>query len=90
MSDFVSLLSLSTLKHLVAQAGAEWVGIQETVPPHPDLLLFNSPHHKSTLAIRLESDMVLADIVPAIQKRLSDSGKQFSQEKKDDPTRKAE
>jgi hypothetical protein len=67
--------SRSILKRLVSQAGAQWVGIQETVPPIPHLLLFNGPSGL-TLTIRLEPDMTPREIVEAIQKRLA------SQEKK--------
>lgn len=38
------------LKVAVEAGGGEWVGIQETVEP-PALVLFNSPHSRSTLAL---------------------------------------
>ena len=74
--------SRSILKRLVSQAGAQWVGVQETVPPIPHLLLFNSPASSSTLAIRLEPDMTPREIVEAIHERLVSSDKEFSKGKK--------
>lgn len=74
--------SLSILKRLVSQAGAEWVGVQETVPPLPFLLLFNSPATDSTLAIKLNPDLTPKEIVDAIQKRMADSNKTFKNKRR--------
>ena len=73
---------LCILKGLVSRAGAEWVGLQETVPPLPFLLLFNSPFTDSTLSIKLHPDMTHQEIVDAIQKRLAESNKQFAKGRK--------
>jgi hypothetical protein len=82
--------SRSILKRLVSQAGAQWVGIQETVPPEPHVLLFNSPATGSTLAIHLEPDMAPREIIEAIQKRLAASNQEFLKGKKNVTTRKTE
>jgi hypothetical protein len=73
---------LFILKGLVSRAGAEWVGVQETVPPLPFLLLFNSPATDSTLAIKLYPDLTPQEIVDAIQKRMAESNKQFAKGRK--------
>ena len=74
--------SLSILKRLVCQAGAKWVGVQETIHPLPFLLMFNSPETDSTLAIKLQPDMTPREIVEAVQKRLAESNKQFAKGRK--------
>ena len=74
--------SLSILKRLVCQAGAKWVGVQETIPPLPFLLLFNSPETDSTLAIKLQPDMTKREIVEAVQKRLAASNAEFAKGRK--------
>lgn len=79
--DFVTPLSLSILKRVVCQAGGEWVGIQETVPPLPPLLLFNSPATDSTLAVKMDPEMTVAELGKAVQKRIADSDKTFKRRK---------
>jgi hypothetical protein len=79
---FVEPLSLSILKRVVCQAGGEWVGVQETIPPLPHLLLFNSPQTQSTLAVKLERDLTVAQVGRAIQKRLAESNKEFAKGRK--------
>jgi hypothetical protein len=74
---FFQTMSLSLLKRVVCQAGGEWVGIQETVPPIPPLLLFNSPTTDSTLAVKLYPEMKIAEVGEAVKKRIADSDKQF-------------
>jgi hypothetical protein len=74
--------SLSILKRLVSQAGAEWVGVQETVPPLPHLLMFNSPNTRSTLAVKLQPDMTPREIVEAVRTRMIQSDKQFQKGRK--------
>ena len=46
------------LKRAVIAGGGEYVGLQQGIPPSPDLVLFNSPTTGSTLAIPL-TDIVL-------------------------------
>jgi hypothetical protein len=74
--------ALSILRRLVCQAGARWVGLQETVPPLPYLLLFNSPTTDSTLAIKLTPDLTQRKIVEAIHKRLVESDAEFAKGRK--------
>ena len=76
------VLSTSILRRIVTQAGGEWVGVQETVPPLPHLLMFNSPQTNSTLAVKLEPDLTLAELGKAIQKRIADSDKTFKRRSK--------
>lgn len=42
---------IELLKYHVKAGGGEWLGIQETIPPGPDLVLFYSPQTRSTLAL---------------------------------------
>lgn len=70
--------SKSILKRLVSQAGGKWCGLQESVPPLPSLLLFNSPTTDSTLAIHLDKNLRPTDIVALIRKRIKDSDAKFA------------
>jgi hypothetical protein len=75
--------SKSILKRLVSQAGGQWCGVQESVPPLPHLLMFNSPQTGSTLAIRINpTEINEAEIVTAIRTRIAASDKQFKEKKK--------
>jgi len=82
LSDFVQPLITSILRRIVTQAGGEWVGVQETVPPLPHLLMFNSPQTNSTLAVKMEPDMTLAELGEAVKKRIADSDKTFKRRSK--------
>ena len=68
---------IETLKPIIARAGAEWCGIQECVPPSPDLLLFNSKKSRSTLAIPFQSVYDAGVIETEIRKRLAQSDSEF-------------
>lgn len=43
--------ALTMLKQIVADAGGEWCGVQESLSDGPPLLMFTSPETCSTLAI---------------------------------------
>ena len=42
---------VNRIKYQVIAGGGKWVGIQEVVPPGPDLVLFNSETTQTTLAL---------------------------------------
>ena len=65
------------LRDIVKACGGVWVGVQETVPPLPHLLMFNSPQTDSTLAVKLEPGLTFAEIAKAVKKRIADSDKTF-------------
>ena len=44
-------MNIEHLKRHVLAGGGEWVGVQESVPPAPNLVLFNSPTTGSTLSL---------------------------------------
>ena len=72
------LPSKSILKQLVAQAGADWCGVQEDVTPR--LLMFNSRKTGSTLAIKFNPFGINeAQVVAAIRTRVAESDKQFEE-----------
>ena len=75
--------SKSILKRLVAQAGGQWCGVQETIPPLPHLLLVTSPKTGSTLAVRFDPKNInRRELVDAIRKRIAESDKTFSRRDK--------
>jgi hypothetical protein len=57
-----------------------WVGIQEAVTPEDALVLFNSPFHKSTLAVPLKG--ISVDV---IQDKIQASNKTFKKTPAVDP-----
>ena len=61
------------LKHLVEQGGGVWVGVQESVSDDGALVLFNSPFHKSTLAVPVR--LMSAE---AVALKITESNKTFS------------
>ena len=44
-------LHVEKLKRIVIGGGGIWVGIQETIPPLHDLVMFNSEYSRSTLCL---------------------------------------
>lgn len=60
-------------KLMVVAGGATWVGVQETVPPGPDLVLFNSLINKTTLALP-----VTEISVAAVRQKVIASDQQFA------------
>lgn len=72
---------INRLKAAVKSAGADWCGIQETIPPLPSLLLFNSPKSGSTLAVRFyPSNFDSASIAAAVRRKMKESDKKFKVE----------
>lgn len=70
------------LKDVVAKAGAEWCGVQETVPPGLPLLMFNSKTSKSTYAISYNPDNFDPyQMESEIRKRIQEKDKQFEERK---------
>jgi hypothetical protein len=65
-------LDTTYLRSLVIAGGGVWVGVQEAVDPDNTLVLFNSPFHKSTLAVPLKSITV-----DAVQNKIQASNKTF-------------
>ena len=73
---------IQNLRLLVADAGGEFVGIQENMFPEVPLLMFNSPTSKSTLAVRINPVCYNErDLKDAIRKRITESDAEFANRK---------
>ena len=74
---------LTQLQRIVAEAGGEWCGVQETLDT--PLLMFTSPRTGSTLAVKLSHLTVesgdFSSLAETIRKRIAESDKDFADRK---------
>lgn len=71
------------LKHIVALAGGQWVGVQNLGSLAPPLLLFNSPATGSTLAVKIPTEKFYdSDLVRDIRAHIGASDALFAAAKK--------
>lgn len=69
--------TIERFKQAVFDGGGVWVGVQESVPPLPDMVLFNHPTSRSTLALPAPADNPLAfDFSTQVRKKIVTHEKQ--------------
>ena len=74
---------IDRLRDVIAEAGGEWVGVQESMGDGQSaILLFNSPTTRSTLAVSLDRDPQADDwypnLVASVRKRIKESDATFA------------